>query len=155
MMNNGIKKILITIVAAMVLSSCTFMDSLYNSDAVAVNPDDALENPDQDGETTPVENPKASLELKYIEKTNEIEAQVITDWNEAPQGSVYLTWTAPKDTGCYNTSFPITKYKDNQDYTRDNQRVVSKGKVCKGKWGATIVNKSNNAVLAKETITIK
>ena len=160
MISNKMKKILIVTVAVATLSGCSsfhsFMDNLYSSDdAISINPDDTLDNPDQDGEAISVENPTSSLKLKYVKKTNEIDAQIITNWNDAPQGSVYLTWTAPKKASCYSTSFPITKYKDDQDYTKDSQSVVSKETVCEGKWIATVVNKSDNSELAKESIIIK
>ena len=160
MISNKIKNISVVVVAMVTLSGCSsfhsFMDNIYSSDeAISINPDDTLDNPDQDGEATPVENPTASLKLKYAKKTNEIDAQIITNWNGAPQGSVYLTWTAPKKTSCYSTSFPITKYKDDQDYTKDSQSIVSKEKICEGKWTATIVNKSDNSELAKENITVE
>jgi len=160
MTTNKIKKVLIVATAVATLSSCSsfhsFMDNLYSSDdAISINPDDTLDNPDQDGEANLAQKPKASLKLNYVKKTNEIDAQIITDWNEVPQGTIYLTWTAPKDTNCYSTSFPITKYKDEQDYTKDSQSVVSKKTVCAGKWIATIVNKSDNSELAKKSITIK
>ena len=160
MITNKMKKVLIVIAVVASLSSCSsfhsFMNNLYSSDeAISINPDDTLDNPDQNGEVTPVENPTALLKLKYVKKTNEIDAQIITNWNGAPQGTIYLTWTAPKKTSCYSTSFPITKYKEDQDHTKDSQSVVSKEKVCEGKWIATIVNKSNNFELAKESIIIK
>lgn len=154
------KKILVLIISTVALSWCSsfhsFMDKMYSSDdAISISPDDTLDNPDQDSEATLVEKPTSSLKLNYIKKTNEIDAQIITNWNSAPQGSVYLTWNAPKETSCYSTSFPITKYKDDQDYTKDSQSVVSKGVVCEGKWTAIVVNKSDNSELAKETVIIK
>ena len=159
MINNKIKKVLIVIAVAATLNSCSsyhsFMDNFYSSDdAISINPDDTLDNPDQDGEATSVESPTSSLKLKYVKKTNEIDAQIITSWNGVPQGTIYLTWTAPEETSCYSTSFPITKYKDDQDYTKDSQSVVSKEAVCEGKWTATIVNKSDNSVLAKEQLVV-
>ena len=159
MMNDKMKKILIVIAAVTTLNGCSsyhsFFDRQYSSDDdISISPDDVLENPDQDGGATSIEKPKASLKLKYLKKTNEIDAQIITTWNGAPQGTIYLTWTAPKKTGCYSISFPITKYKDHQDYTKDSQSVVSKGKVCEGKWTATIVNKSDNSELVKKSLVI-
>ncbi len=159
MINNKIKKILIMCVAVATLNSCSsfhsFMANLYSSDdSISINPDDTLYNPDQDGGATSVEKPTSSLKLKHVEKTNEIDAQIVTNWNGAPQGTIYLTWTTPKKTSCYSTSFPITKYKDEQDYTKDSQSVLSKDKLCEGKWTATIFNKSDNSELAKESITI-
>ncbi len=160
MISNKMKKTLILIISVSVLGGCTsyhsFIDKLYSSDdAISINPDDTLENPDQDGEATSVENPTSLLKLKYVKKTSEIDAQIMTTWNGAPQGTIYLTWTAPKKTSCYSTSFAITKYKDDQDYTKDSQSVISKEKVCEGKWTATIINKSDNSELAKESINIK
>ncbi|ASG68621.1 lipoprotein [Francisella halioticida] len=137
-------------------SYSSFISGLYDSDnSVKVNPDDHLDNPDQDGENLAVDKPTATLNLKYKPKTHEIDAKIITNWNGAPQGTIYLTWTAPKNTNCYSTSFPITKFKDTQDLTVDSQSVLSDAKVCQGEWTATVVNKSDNSILAKGSSAIK
>ncbi|AXA33142.1 TUL4 family lipoprotein [Francisella adeliensis] len=154
------KKILLMSLSALALSSCSsyhaFMDKMYSSDeSISINPDDTLENPDQDGENVTTVNPSATLKIVYVAKTNEIDANIITNWNDAPQGSIYLTWTAPKESNCYSTSFPITKYKEDQDYTKDSQSVMADDIVCKGKWSVSLVNKSDNSVLAKKTINIE
>jgi hypothetical protein len=134
----------------------SFIDGLYSSDdSVAVNPDDNLDNPDQEGENVSEDKPTADLSLTYKQKTHEIDARIITNWNGAPQGTIYLTWRAPKSTNCYSTSFPITKFKEVQDYTVDNQSVLSDNKVCVGVWSAIVVNKSDNSELAKASVTIK
>ena len=137
-------------------SYSSFISGLYGSDdSVKVNPDDQLDNPDQDGEDLAVDKPTSTVNLKYKPKTHEIDAKIVTNWNGAPQGTIYLTWSAPKDTKCYSTSFPITKFKDTQDLTSDSQSVLSDGKVCQGKWTATIVNKSDNSTLAKGSVSTK
>lgn len=153
------KKILLLTLLASGLASCStynsFVDKLYGSDdSIKVNPDDNLDNPDQDGEVISTDKPTASLNLKYKSDTHEIDAKLITNWNGAPQGIIYLTWKAPKDTSCYSTSFPITKFKETEDYTVDSQSVLSDDKVCEGTWTATIVNKSDNSELAKGSISI-
>ncbi|MEY8766663.1 MULTISPECIES: TUL4 family outer member lipoprotein LpnB [Francisella] len=155
------KKFLLLILIATGLASCStynnFIDKLYSSDdSIQVNPDDNLDNPDQeDRQDSSEDKPTASLNMSYKPESHEIEAKIITNWNGAPQGTIYLTWRAPKDTNCYSTSFPITKFKDAQDYTVDNQSVLSDDKVCDGVWTATIVNKSDNSELAKSSLEIK
>ncbi|AEI35371.1 TUL4 family outer member lipoprotein LpnB [Francisella salina] len=155
------KKFLLLILIATGLASCStynnFIDKLYSSDdSIQVNPDDNLDNPDQeDRQDSSEDKPTASLNMIYKPESHEIEAKIITNWNGAPQGTIYLTWRAPKDTNCYSTSFPITKFKDAQDYTVDNQSVLSDDKVCDGVWTATVVNKSDNSELAKSSLEIK
>ena len=68
---------------------------------------------------------------------------------------IYLTWIAPRDTNCYSTSFPITKFNETQDYTVDSQSVLSDDKVCDGTWTAMVVNKSDNSELAKASFEVK
>lgn len=154
------KKIVLISLSALALSSCSsyhsFMDKMYSSDdSISISPDDTLENPDQNDENVTSANPSATLQTVYIAKTNEIDASIVTNWDEAPQGSIYLTWTAPKESNCYSTSFPITKYKEDQDYTKDSQSVMADDVVCKGKWTVALVNKSDNSVLAKKSINIE
>ncbi|AIT10284.1 hypothetical protein LO80_04390 [Candidatus Francisella endociliophora] len=154
------KKIFLLTVLAAGLGSCStynsFIDKLYGSDdSIKINPDDNLDNPDQDGEVVSKDKPTASVNLKYKADTHEIDAKLITNWNGAPQGTIYLTWKAPKQTNCYSTSFPITKFKETQDYTVDTQSVLNDDKVCKGKWTAVIVDKSDNSELANGSVTIK
>ncbi|KEI35331.1 TUL4 family lipoprotein [Allofrancisella frigidaquae] len=153
------KKILLFCLVSIGLVSCStynsFIDKLYShDDAVSVNPDDTLENPDQDGEAVAYDTPTASLTLKYKPATHEIDARMVTNWNGAPQGTVYLTWFAPKDTDCYSTSFPIAKFKETEDYTVDSQSVLSDDKICAGTWKAVVVNKSDNSELAKASVII-
>ncbi|MDE5020981.1 TUL4 family lipoprotein, partial [Francisella tularensis subsp. holarctica] len=76
--------------------------------------------------------------------THEIDARIITNWNGAPHGRIYLTWVAPKDTNCYSTSFPITIFNETKDYTVDSQSVLSDDNGCNGTWTALIVNLSDN-----------
>ncbi|MBK2356049.1 TUL4 family outer member lipoprotein LpnB [Francisella hispaniensis] len=154
------KKILIFTLMTVTLAGCSkynaFIDKLYDSDnSIKVNPDDNLDNPDQDGEVVSEDKPTATLKLKYKAATHEIDARIVTNWNGAPQGTIYLTWVAPKDTNCYSTSFPITKFNETQDYTVDSQSVLSDDKVCDGTWTALIVNKSDNSELAKASLEIK
>ncbi len=159
--NNTMKKFLLLALVTAGLAGCSkynsFVDKLYSSDdSIQVNPDDNLDNPDQeDRQDSSEDKPTATLNLNYQSESHEIEAKIITNWNGAPQGTIYLTWRAPKDTNCYSTSFPITKFKDVQDYTVDNQSVFSDDKVCDGIWTATIVNKSDNSELAKSSVEIK
>lgn len=153
------KKIVLLAGLAVVLGSCStynsFVDKLYGSDdSIKVNPDDNLDNPDQDGEVISKDKPTASINLDYKDKTKEIDAKITTNWNGAPQGTIYLTWRAPKDTNCYSTSFPITKFKDTQDYTSDSQSVLNNDKICQGEWTAIVVDKSDNSELAKQSLQI-
>lgn len=159
-MGKIMKKILLLSLIAASLGSCStynsFVDKMYSSDdSIQVNPDDSLENPDQDGETSATDKPTASVSLTYKAKTKEIDAKIVTNWNGAPQGTIYLTWIAPKDTDCYSTSFPITKFKETEDYTVDNQSVLSDDNVCVGKWTAKVISKSDNSELANSSITVK
>lgn len=154
------KKILLFTLMTATLAGCSkfnaFIDKFYDSDnSIKVNPDDNFDNPDQDSEVVAEYKPTSTLKLKYKAATHEIDARIITNWNGAPQGTIYLTWIAPKDTSCYSTSFPITKFNETQDYTVDSQSVLSDYKVCAGKWTAMVVNKSDNSELAKASFEVK
>ena len=154
------KKIILLCTISVALASCSSYKSLINKmytsdDNVAVNPDDNLNNPDQDGLRPSDERPTVTLKLDHKSKTHEIEATIVTEWNGSPQGSIYLTWTVPKGSQCYSTSFPITKINEENDSTVDSQSVTSKGKVCAGTWVASVTDKYDNKVLAKEKVVIK
>ena len=154
------KKILSICAVSIVLTSCSSYHNLINKmytsdDKVAVSPDDDLNNPDQDGLIPSDMRAVVTLKLVHKAKTHEIEAKMITDWNGSPQGSIYLTWTAPKGSKCYSTSFPITKINEESDSSVDSQSVTSDGKVCVGTWIASVTDKYDNKQLAKEVVYIK
>ncbi|MBD2809268.1 hypothetical protein IDZ49_11760, partial [Francisella tularensis] len=116
------KKILIFSQITSALAGCNkynaFIDKILDSDnSIKVNPDDNLDNPDQDGKVVSEDNPTATLKLKYKATTHEIDARIITNWNVAPQGKIYLNWVAHKDTNCYSKSFPIIKFNETKEYT--------------------------------------
>ena len=159
------KKILALCILSIVLTSCSSVYKSYNSlinkmytsddDKVAVNPDDSLQNHDQDGELPADQKAESNITLDYKAETNEIDATIITNWNGSPQGTLYLTWTAPKKSTCYSTSFPITKTDDENDQSTDTQSVLSDGKVCEGTWIASVTDKLDNKILSKQKVVIK
>ncbi|APC96441.1 TUL4 family lipoprotein [Francisella frigiditurris] len=142
------------------LASCStynsFVDSFYSdSDGVQVDSDtNTVENPDNDGETVTTDDPNATITLAYNKNLHSIDAKIITNWNGAPQGSVYLSWETPEDTSCYNTAFPIAKFKEIEDYSTDSQSVLYNNQICAGTWKAIITDKSDGSVLASSTIKI-
>ena len=137
------------IVTIVGLSGCTTFKNKYNgSNGSSIKK--------QDSSANLVSNPKSSLKLEYKKNTHEIDAKIITNWNGAPQGTIYLTWYTPKNTGCYGTSFPITKYRDAKSLNRDAQSVLRNGKLCEGKWRVEVTYKTTSTTkLAEQTIVVK
>ncbi len=147
--------ILLVALGLVSLNGCSTLNDWFGDDdnTVAVDANSEQDNPDSDTDDVKDE-PTADVKLTYSAKKHEIKANITTTWNGAPQGTIYLTWEAPTDTSCYNTSFPITKYKDVEDYTKDYESVISDNVVCKGTWTATITNKADDSELASQTIEI-
>jgi predicted small secreted protein len=84
---------------------------------------------------------------------DQIIATIHTTYNGNPEGSVSLKWTAPKDSGCYSTEFPITKYGETKDLTWASVELKQGDKYCGGTWTASVVN--NGSDLATTNIDIK
>ena len=80
--------------------------------------------------------PTAKIALQ--KSGDEIIAIIHTTYNNNPEGSVQLHWKAPKDTTCYNTSFPITKYGETNDKTWAAVELKQGNKYCAGKWSASV-----------------
>ncbi|API86253.1 TUL4 family lipoprotein [Francisella uliginis] len=95
--------------------------------------------------------PTATISLKKNTQ-DQIVATIYTTYNNNPQGSVKLQWQAPKDTKCYNTSFPITKYSDKKDKTWASVEIKQGNKYCHGTWTANVVFDKN--VIATDSITV-
>jgi hypothetical protein len=138
------------------LNGCTAFNNLFetNDNGVAVSDNNDQDNPDSES-SAEVDQPTATLKITRNNKKNEIKASIVTNWNGVPQGSIYLNWKAPEETSCYNTSFPITKFKDIEDYTTDLESIASDNVICTGTWTATITNKADDSELASDSITIK
>lgn len=155
-MKKNILLLSILLSTGFVLNGCTAFNSLFetNNNGVAVNDNNDQENPDSEN-SAEVDQPTATLKITRSNKKNEIKANIVTSWNGSPQGSIYLNWKAPEETSCYNTSFPITKFNDIEDYTTDFESIASDNVVCTGTWTATVTNKANDSELASDSITIK
>lgn len=95
--------------------------------------------------------PTATISLKKNDQ-DQIVATIYTTYNNNPQGSVKLQWQAPKDTKCYNTSFPTTKYSDKKDKTWASVEIKQGNKYCHGTWTANVVFDKN--VIATDSITV-
>ena len=154
------KKIVFLCAVSICITSCSSYHSLinkmYNSgdSKIAISPDDSLNN-DQKENRLSSDVPVVILKLKYKTATNEIEATTVTQWNSSPQGSIYLTWTAPKNSSCYSTSFPINKIHEKNDILVDSESIINNDKICVGTWIASLADKYNNSLLAKQEIVIK
>ena len=156
-MKKNILTLSLLLSSGFLLGGCTSFNSLFSSsdNSVAVGSNNEQDNPDSENLADEVDEPTATIKLKLNSKKNELKASIITNWNGAPQGSIYLNWTAPEKSSCYNTSFPITKFKDIEDYTSDYESIISDNVLCTGEWKATIINKADDSELASESITIK
>ncbi|MED7788757.1 TUL4 family lipoprotein [Francisella sp. 19X1-34] len=95
--------------------------------------------------------PTASVSLKKNSQ-DQIVATIYTTYNNNPQGSVKLQWEAPKDTKCYDTSFPITKYSDKKDKTWASVEIKQGKTYCHGTWTANVL--FDNNVIATDSITV-
>ncbi|WP_150466686.1 TUL4 family lipoprotein [Francisella sp. SYW-9] len=95
--------------------------------------------------------PTASVSLKKNSQ-DQIIATIYTTYNNNPQGSVKLQWEAPKDTKCYDTSFPITKYSDKKDKTWASVEIKQGKTYCHGTWTANVLFDKN--VIATDSITV-
>ena len=93
--------------------------------------------------------PAAKVSLKKNNK-DQIVATIYTTYNN-PKEKVKLQWKAPEGTGCYNTSFPIAKYKDKNDKTWASVELKQGNKYCKGTWTANVIYNKN--VIATDSIT--
>ena len=83
---------------------------------------------------------------------DQIVATVYTNYNNNPEGSVKLQWTAPKGTSCYDTSFPIAKYGEKNDKTWASVEIKQGDKFCKGDWTANVT--FDKDVIATDTISV-
>ncbi len=101
--------------------------------------------------TATTEAPTATVKLSE-NSHDEIYAVIHTTYNGNPEGSVELKWTAPKDSGCYNTEFPITKYGEDNDMTWATVEIKQGDKYCSGTWTADIMY--GNQSIASDTINI-
>lgn len=105
---------------------------------------------DASTDSTIVSDPTAKVSLKKNE--DQIKATMYTTYNNNPQGSVKLEWKAPKNSGCYDTSFPITKYGEKNDMTWATVEIKQGDKYCSGDWTANVVYDGN--VIASDSITV-
>jgi len=115
------------LVSVLALSSCATTDS----DTSAPN-SDTVKNTSTDV-TTP------TAKVKLTPKGDKLVAKVYTTYNNNPEGSVRLQWDAPKGTGCYDTSFPISKYSETNDMTTASVSLKQGDKFCNGTWNVNIL----------------
>lgn len=95
--------------------------------------------------------PTAKIKLKK-NSSDQIVATITTNYNNNPQGSVKLQWKAPKDSKCYDTSFPITKYGEKNDKTHASVEIKQGKMYCNGTWTANVVY--DNDVIASDSVTV-
>lgn len=147
-MKSIIKLSLITMSFA-ALAGCSTVDSTLglgdSSDTASTSED--MKAPAVSKDST---DPTAKVSLEQ-NSSDQIVATIYTTYNNNPEGSVKLQWRAPKDTGCYNTSFPITKYGETNDKTHATVELKQGDKYCSGSWTANVV--SGKDVIATDTIS--
>ena len=95
--------------------------------------------------------PISTIVLKQVDKDN-IKATIKTTYNNNPKGSVKLQWQSPVGSKCYNTTFPITKYKESNDKTWASVKIKQGKILCKGEWTANVI--FDNRVIGTDSILI-
>ena len=145
-MKNTIK-ISTLLASVLILASCSTITEGDN----ATPPQDTDSTTATATSTATTEAPTATVKLSE-NSHDEIYAVIHTTYNGNPEGSVELKWTAPKDSGCYNTEFPITKYGEDNDMTWATVEIKQGDKYCSGTWTADIMY--NNQSIASNTINI-
>ena len=96
--------------------------------------------------------PTAKIVLKEVKEDSQIKAFIHTTYNDNPEGSVKLNWVAPKNTSCYNTVFPITKYGETNDATHASVKLNQGNKFCAGTWIANVLYKGKAIATASINI---
>lgn len=104
-------------------------------------------NPDASSSET--STPVSKISLKQT--GDQIKATIYTTYNNNPNGSVDLQWKAPEGTKCYSTSFPITKYSEENDMTWATVETKQGKNECKGDWTANV--EFDGKIIATDTIT--
>lgn len=128
------------LVSVLALSSCATTDSdtsVPNSDTVKNTSTDA---------TTP------TAKVNLTQKDDKLVAKIYTTYNNNPEGSVKLQWDAPKGTGCYDTSFPISKYSETHDMTTASVNLKQGDKFCNGTWNVNVLFNKN--VIATSSVEV-
>jgi hypothetical protein len=115
------------LVSVLALSSCATTDS----DTSAPN-SDTVKNT-----STETKTPTARVDL--TPNGDKLVAKIYTTYNNNPEGSVRLQWDAPKGTGCYDTSFPISKYGETKDMTTASVSLKQGNKFCSGTWNVNVL----------------
>jgi len=99
---------------------------------------------------------KGTAKVYLSVKNNQLIAKIITNWNGAVTGDIYLKWIAPKNTVCRSTKVKINKYGENHDYSiakRSADHLYSNLE-CKGVWTAEIVTKKGKVLASASADTI-
>ena len=134
---------------------------LASCSTLGLDQNDSSSNQDQ--HTVVVSTDKATTDSKEasaptseitIKKNSDdqIVANITTDYNGNPQGSVRLQWQAPEGSKCYDTNFPITKYGETNDKTHASVEVKQGSSYCSGTWTANVLYDNN--VIASDSVTV-
>ncbi|WP_116962989.1 TUL4 family lipoprotein [Fastidiosibacter lacustris] len=99
-----------------------------------------------------------SSNVKLSIKGDRLIAKVYTNWNGAKQGDLRLHWIAPTDPHCLSSTFPIMKYKENNDYSwayRTFEHNSANGtSSCYGTWKAEVLYKPTKVVIGSATLNV-
>ena len=95
-----------------------------------------------------VNAPSAKITLE--KKKNKIIAYAVTNWGDAKQGDLLISWVPPKQTKCYSTSLVVKKYDQKNDKTWASRTYHSSKYDCSGVWKAKVVSKKYGTLSTAE-----
>ncbi|MDF2690296.1 MAG: hypothetical protein K0S29_151 [Gammaproteobacteria bacterium] len=86
-------------------------------------------------------------------------ANITTNWDPRANDSLAVAWTAPANSYCQNSQFPITKAHQSNDLAWAYRTVVQTNasgatQLCNGMWTAKVVNLNTGKVLATAQLNV-
>jgi len=140
---------LITLFSLILLSSCaTTTGASVSSDS------NTVENPDIYENSSPtIDQANSNIKLSLNKEHTKITAKLYTDWNKKPQGTLFVNFMPPKESPCPDNSYPMTKYKEINDYSKAIIKLIPAPNTnCYGQWTISVIDKTDNAIIASKTI---
>ncbi|MDF2940045.1 MAG: hypothetical protein K0R66_687 [Gammaproteobacteria bacterium] len=102
-------------------------------------------------------NTTSSISMKT--QGNMLIAMATTNWDPKAKDSLAVVWTAPANSYCQNSQFPITKGHPTNDQSWAYRTVIQTNasgatQICNGLWTAKVVNVKTGKVLASSQLNV-